>query len=57
MKGIDHEGVGGLEFWLLGLGFCNKYTNSAPELLPEVMFDKLHLVNNMLACHVSAVFQ
>lgn len=57
MKGIDHEGVGGLGFWLLGLGFSNKYTKSAPELLPEVMFNKLHLMHNMLSCYVSAAHQ
>lgn len=55
MKGIDQEG--GLGFWLLGLGFCNKYTNSAPELLPEVVFNKLHSMHNRLACHVSAAKQ
>lgn len=55
MKGIDHEGVGGLGLWLLGMGFCNKYTNPAAELLPEVIFNKLHSMHNILACHVSAV--
>lgn len=42
MKGIDHEGVGGLGLCLLGLGFCNKHTNFASALLPEAMFNKLH---------------
>lgn len=57
MKHIDHKGEGGLGLWLLGLGFCNKHISFASELLPEAMFNKLHLMHNMLACHVSAVYQ
>ena len=57
MNGNGHEGVGGLGFWLVGLGFFNKYTNSAQEFLVEGMFNKLHLMHDMIACHVSPVYQ
>lgn len=58
MNGNDHESVGGLRFWLVGLGFVffNKYTNSVQEFLVEGMFNKLHLMHAMIACHVSPVY-
>jgi len=53
MNGKDHEGVGGLEFLLVGLvWFFNKYTNSAQEFLVEGKFNKLHLMHDKIACHV-----
>lgn len=50
MNGSDHEGVSGLGFWLVGLGFFNKYTNPAQEFIVEGMFNKLHLMHDSMPC-------
>lgn len=59
MNANDPEGVGGWEFWLVGLVgvFFNKYTNSAQEFLVEDLFIKEHLMRDMIACRVSPVHQ